>query len=44
MLVAQYSVWFAGFGALLAMGLISFPIVGIKNIDGLPIVLAEYSS
>ncbi|UIJ42243.1 Fe(3+)-hydroxamate ABC transporter permease FhuB [Vibrio kanaloae] len=39
MLVAQYSVWFALIGALLAMGLI-VSIVGIKNMSGLPIVLA----
>ena len=39
MLVAQYSVWFALVGALLAMGLI-VSIVGIKNMSGLPIVLA----
>ncbi|PML52358.1 Fe3+-hydroxamate ABC transporter permease FhuB [Vibrio tasmaniensis] len=39
MLVAQYSVWFALIGALLAMGLI-VSIVGIKNMNGLPIVLA----
>lgn len=39
MLVAQYSVWFALTGALLAMGLI-VSIVGIKNMSGLPIVLA----
>ncbi|PTP34230.1 Fe(3+)-hydroxamate ABC transporter permease FhuB [Vibrio splendidus] len=38
-LVAQYSVWFALIGALLAMGLI-VSIVGIKNMSGLPIVLA----
>ncbi|WP_172378890.1 Fe(3+)-hydroxamate ABC transporter permease FhuB [Vibrio sp. Vb339] len=38
MLVAQYSVWFALIGALLAMGLI-VSIVGIKNMSGLPIVL-----
>ncbi|EAQ55299.1 MULTISPECIES: Fe(3+)-hydroxamate ABC transporter permease FhuB [Vibrio] len=39
MLVAQYSVWFALIGALLAMGLI-VSIVGIKNMSGLPIVLS----
>ncbi|MFS1420733.1 Fe(3+)-hydroxamate ABC transporter permease FhuB [Vibrio splendidus] len=39
MLVAQYSVWCALIGALLAMGLI-VSIVGIKNMSGLPIVLA----
>ncbi|CAK1731301.1 Fe(3+)-hydroxamate ABC transporter permease FhuB [Vibrio crassostreae] len=39
MLVAQYSVWFALIGALLAMGFI-VSIVGIKNMSGLPIVLA----
>ncbi|HDM8045095.1 TPA: Fe(3+)-hydroxamate ABC transporter permease FhuB [Vibrio campbellii] len=39
MLVALYSVWFALVGALLAMGLI-VSIVGIKNMSGLPIVLA----
>ncbi|MFA0114172.1 Fe(3+)-hydroxamate ABC transporter permease FhuB [Vibrio sp. 10N.261.46.E11] len=39
MLVAQYSVWFALIGAMLAMGLI-VSIVGIKNMSGLPIVLA----
>lgn len=39
MLVAQYSVWFALVGALLAMGLI-VSIVGVKNMSGLPIVLA----
>ncbi|MEZ9049671.1 Fe(3+)-hydroxamate ABC transporter permease FhuB [Vibrio sp. 10N.247.311.64] len=39
MLVAQYSVWFALVGALLAMGLI-VSIVGIKIMSGLPIVLA----
>ncbi|NAZ97395.1 Fe(3+)-hydroxamate ABC transporter permease FhuB [Vibrio toranzoniae] len=39
MLVAQYSVWFALIGALLAMGLI-VSIVGIKKMSGLPIVLA----
>lgn len=39
MLVAQYSVWFALVGALFAMGLI-VSIVGIKNMSGLPIVLA----
>lgn len=39
MMVAQYSVWFALIGALLAMGLI-VSIVGIKNMSGLPIVLA----
>ncbi|WP_435249831.1 Fe(3+)-hydroxamate ABC transporter permease FhuB [Vibrio sp. nBUS_14] len=39
MLVAQYSVWFALVGALLAIGLI-VSIVGIKNMSGLPIVLA----
>ncbi|MEZ9241010.1 Fe(3+)-hydroxamate ABC transporter permease FhuB [Vibrio splendidus] len=39
MLVAQYSVWFALIGALLAMGLI-VSIIGIKNMSGLPIVLA----
>ncbi|WP_059020797.1 Fe(3+)-hydroxamate ABC transporter permease FhuB [Vibrio coralliirubri] len=39
MLVSQYSVWFALVGALLAMGLI-VSIVGIKNMSGLPIVLA----
>ncbi len=39
MLVAQYSVWFALVGALIAMGLI-VSIVGIKNMSGLPIVLA----
>ncbi|MGR5000376.1 Fe(3+)-hydroxamate ABC transporter permease FhuB [Vibrio celticus] len=38
-LAAQYSVWFALVGALLAMGLI-VSIVGIKNMSGLPIVLA----
>ncbi|PTP49209.1 Fe(3+)-hydroxamate ABC transporter permease FhuB [Vibrio splendidus] len=39
MLVTQYSVWFALVGALFAMGLI-VSIVGIKNMSGLPIVLA----
>ena len=37
--VGAYSHWFALGGALLAMGLV-FAVVGLKNLSGLPIVLA----